>query len=96
MTRHLHAKSVVRFCRTRRRIAPRDLRVILVAGILLAYLELLHRIPNKPKQISHTVNRFVDSVEWGDNRAVLVHRREHGRQEPMERTGRLPPSRYRT
>ena len=25
-----------------------------------------------------TVDLFIDSIEWGDNRAVLVHRREHG------------------
>ncbi|MCH8149280.1 MAG: hypothetical protein IH987_15065 [Planctomycetes bacterium] len=28
--------------------------------------------------IWQTVDTFIDSVEWGDNRAVLVHHRQHG------------------
>ena len=32
----------------------------------------------KPMKISQTVDMFIDSIQWSDNRAVLVHRREHG------------------
>ena len=32
-------------------------------------------------KISQTVDTFIDSIQWSDNRAVLVHRREHGGRE---------------
>ena len=34
--------------------------------------------PRKPIKISQTVETFIDSIQWSDNRAVLVHRREPG------------------
>ena len=35
---------------------------------------------NKKRHLSifETVDTFISSVQWSDNRAVLVHRREHG------------------
>ena len=32
----------------------------------------------KPQTIFQTDDLFIDSIQWSDNRAVLVHRREHG------------------
>ena len=32
----------------------------------------------KPLMIWQTVDTYIDCVEWGENRAVLVHHREHG------------------
>ncbi len=32
----------------------------------------------KPMNISQTDDKFIADVQWSDNRAVLVHRREHG------------------
>ena len=32
----------------------------------------------KPMKFSQTVDTFIANVQWSDNRAVLVHRREHG------------------
>ena len=35
----------------------------------------------KPMRIWQTVDTFVDCVEWGENKAVLVHHRLHGGRE---------------
>ncbi len=32
----------------------------------------------KPQTIFQSSDTFIDSIQWSDNRAVLVHRREHG------------------
>ena len=32
----------------------------------------------KPMNIWQTVDTYIDCVEWGANKAVLVHHREHG------------------
>ena len=32
----------------------------------------------RPLSIFETVDTFINSVQWSDDRAVLVHRREHG------------------
>ena len=32
----------------------------------------------KSLNIGRTTDTFIDSIQWSENRAVLVHRREHG------------------
>ncbi len=41
----------------------------------------MRRKPRNPLRIWQTVDTYIDSVEWGGNRAVLVHHREHGGRE---------------
>jgi len=38
----------------------------------------MQEAPKRPVKIFKATDTFIDCVEWGGNRAVLVHRREHG------------------